>query len=92
MQLLCYNGKKLDELEQIEKHELRRLITTLKETTARAEELTQALLKKCSILDEITNYIESSLIKSSSDAEFELPALKDNIIRLSETSERHSKK
>lgn len=79
-----------NDIDLFDKVELQRALRTLEEGIEKCTELTANLLKKCSILDEITNYIDSYLIRSN-DTELDVFKLHDMIISVSETLKNSSR-
>ena len=68
------------EIDMIEKEELRKALQSLEESVTKVEELTKSLLKRASILDEISNYIESKLIRGN--GVIDIMKLRDQVLNL----------
>ena len=73
----------------LEKDELRKAFQSLEKASARVEDLARALIKRCSVLDEVSNYIESKLIRGNKDVDSS--KLRDMVIELTDSLANASK-
>lgn len=70
-------------MDLLEKDELRKAFQSLEKTVAKVEEIVRTLTKRVSILDEVSNYIESKLIRGNK--EVDTVKLRDLVIELADS-------